>query len=253
MTAWERLKQSLLNPNVNPLIFFVATYLVGISINLTSTILQDKLSKSSMTVMPFVFGIPGLMIFFFIAPRVARWLTGEDVNASAELHQARLHKGLIVLASPAPGIETAKKAINYHLSKLEKVWLICSQGTSPSSELDAYNLKRELEAQRLVKPGTIELVILSNAEFEDPEAVREAIEKIYEKITEHHLSEGDVIIDITGGRKTTTAGAFLAGLPKGRHLEVINPLETDQSGHGTKPDNPVGIDIEYTLKRGRSR
>jgi hypothetical protein len=66
-----------------------------------------------------------------------------------------------------------------------------------------------------------------------------------------HFFEDDIIIDITGGRKLTTAGAFLAGLPKGRHLEVINPKPTSADQHGPIPDDPLEIDISFDVKADR--
>ncbi len=63
------------------------------------------------------------------------------------------------------------------------------------------------------------------------------------------IEESDVIVDITGGRKATTAGAFLAALPRGRRLEVVNPKKSEYRGRGLEPDDPMEIAIDYEVKR----
>jgi hypothetical protein len=251
MNQLRRIREALWNPNANPLVFFIAAFFLGISVNLTSSLLEAALTekKAYTAFTAIAFGIPGLLVFAILAPRVFRWWTGEELETSAKLRHPRPHKVLIAIASLGSGIDTAEKAIKYHLPALEKVWLLCSKG---ESEPLARELKRKLETELRFQSDVIEPVPLTPADFEHPEAVKDAIENIYGNLQEH-LSESDVIIDITGGRKTTTAGAFLAGLPRGRHLEVINPKEIDAAGRGTKPDDPVQIDIDFWVKKARTR
>lgn len=254
MIKWRRLRESLYNPQAHPLVFFIAAFCTGISINAASSLLISSLAKNnkfSMLLIAITFGIPALIALILIAPGILRWWIA-DQEVSAEIRRARYHKGVIAIASIGPGIHTAEKAIKYHLPHLEKAWLICSDGGGQSSKPLALALKIELESTINIRPDVIELIPLPVKEFEHPEAVKNAIEKIYENLPEH-FSERDVIIDLTGGRKLTTAGAFLAGLPKGRHLEVINPKETDMGGRGTIPDDPVEIDISFSVKKADRR
>ena len=89
--------------------------------------------------------------------------------------------------------------------------------------------------------------------FEDPEQVKDAIEdKVYGELPAG-MRPDDIVIDITGGRKTTTAGAFLAGLPRGRHLEYNSPSEINIRGQGVKPGIPIQISLDYELRKLKRR
>lgn len=248
MRDWRRKLRSLWSPEGDPLVFFIAAFLVGISINLAANRIEGSLKESHSTQWAFViiFGVAGIIVMAMIT---ARWRPRKPVGS--HLEKVRKAKGLIALVSSG-SVDTVRAAIVYHHSALLKVWLICSSGGVISSEADAEGLKFEYESQGILPPGTIQVVRLKNPDFEDPEAVKYEIERIFETLP-HPLADQDVIIDITGGRKTTTAGAFLAGLPEGRRLEIINPLDTDESGHGTKAGDPVEIVIDYSMKRIQRR
>jgi hypothetical protein len=133
MIRWRRFRESLYNPHANPLIFFVAAFCTGISINVVSSLLiAPETSKVSTISIGVVTGIVGIIVLILAAPAVFRWWTGNK-DVSAKIRPARYHKGLIAIASIGPGIDTARKAIEYHLPALEKAWLICSDGDGPSS------------------------------------------------------------------------------------------------------------------------
>jgi len=246
----RRKLRSLWSAEGDPLIFFVTAFLVGISINLASNRIEDFLKQEKIPQLStaIALGVVGIVLFAIL---VERWKARTQV-VYTHLQPAQKAKWLIALASTGKGIATAEAAIRYHHSALEKIWLICSTGGEISSEAEAENLKQKFEQERILQPDQIQIVRLKNSQFEDPEAVKSEIEKIYEALP-YDLSEKDVIIDITGGRKATTAGAFLAGLPEGRRIEIINPLEVDETGHGTKPGDPVEIVVDYSLKRVRPR
>jgi hypothetical protein len=250
MKSWQRSLKAFWSAEANPLAFFVVAYLVGISVNLASNWFQSYLETKNASILKaaIIIGIPGVVM---LAMSLARLRTREEI-ASSHLQPATRARVLVVFASPGGGIDTARMAIKYHAPTLDTAWLICSVGGDVSSEAAAEALRGELERERFVLPGLIQILRLPNSKFEDPEAIRGTVQDIYEKLPDH-LTERDVIIDITGGRKATTAGAFLAGLPKGRRLEVINPLATDESGHGTKPGDPVEIVIDYSLRRAKGR
>lgn len=251
MGKWQRFREAFWNPNAGPIIFFAAAYLIGISVNLTSGLIEETWGedKSSAVYLALAFGIPGLVALVLLIPRILRWRTGEAFESFAEVRSPRPHKGLIAIASLGKGIETAERAIRYHAPALEKAWLLCSSTGDQMSEPLARELKLRFERTLRFRPDVIEIIPLPLSKFEDPESVKDAIEKIYASLPEH-LFENDIVIDITGGRKTTTAGAFLAGLPKQRHLEVILARERDELGR-PKLDDPIQIDISFSLKRVR--
>lgn len=245
---WMRWRVGLWNPSINPFLFFLAAFAFGVSVNLASAYLQGHAILSRL----FLFGAPALILLAIVAPRIARRWFGTEVRPTVTLGPARQHRWLIALASPGRGIETSGKAIRYHRPVLERAWLLCSRGGETPSEDAALALQHDLVFKGILRSDQICLVVLPVAEFMDPEKVRAAIDRIYDELPED-LDESDVIIDITGGRKTTTAGAFLAGLPEGRHLEIVEPAEVDSSGHGTLPGDPIEIDIAYRIRQARRR
>lgn len=215
MMSWRRLRESLYNPHAYPVVFFVVAFCIGISINVISSLLiaslqQDK--KVPTFLVAAAFGVPALIVLILTIPGALRRWTGNK-EISAEIRRAHFHKGVIAIASLGKGIDIAEKAIKYHMPRLEKAWLICSEGEGPSSKPLALALKAQLENDLDLGPEVIEVRPLSLKEFEHPESVKNTIDAIYESMPEH-FSEDDIIIDVTGGRKLTSAGAFLAGLPK---------------------------------------
>ncbi len=213
MKRTRRWRQGLWDPQVSPFLFFAAAYLFGISINLASTRISTDARWSTILLV----GGPALVLLAILAPAVVgRWFR-DEVRATARYDNPLPHKWLIALASTGSGIATVEKAIQHHLPALEKVWLLCSEGEGTESKPAALALREKLARKEHFPSGDCELVSLSVVDFNTPERVLEAIEKIYAGLPED-LSPSDVMIDITGGTKPATAGAFLAGLPPGRHL-----------------------------------
>jgi hypothetical protein len=235
---------------VSPLLFFVAAYLFGISTNLAAAQIQKDARWSTILLV----GGPALLLLAILAPAVVgRWFR-DEVQATAHYQRPLAHKWLIALASPGAGIETAEKAIRFHLPALEKVWLLCSKGEATESKPAAIGLREKLVGKAFLTIEQFELVELDVADFNTPQKVREKIEGIYAQLPED-LSPRDVIVDITGGTKLATAGAFLAGLPPGRHLEYVPPVpgKVSAGGGGLQPDEPVQIEIDLTVKKVKSR
>lgn len=161
---------------------------------------------------------------------------------------ARPCKGLVVLVSSGAGCGTAKAAIRYHArvpASLKHVWLVHSQGSGP----DALEVMDEIK-QEGVYDGSFETVPILDREFGNrPEIVQGKIEdRVFHRLPEG-VEEADVIVDVTGGRKATTAGAFLAGLPPGRRIQFVSSEETDDRGRGTQAGEPVEIVLDYQVKR----
>lgn len=147
--------------------------------------------------------------------------------------------------SHGEGIATARKAIEYHLP--HRLWVIHSDLSKPDFETD---IRDWAVANRHLTASQICPIPLSDEQFEDPGTVQNEIDrKVYGDLPENWL-EGDVIIDITGGRKQTTAGAFLAALPPGRRLEVNIPeAVSSEDARGKVPGDPVEIEISRRLKK----
>jgi hypothetical protein len=109
-------------------------------------------------------------------------------------------------------------------------------------------LVADLSRKPRLAADRFQLLHLSNREFDNPERVRKTIDQeVFENLPTG-MEASDVLIDITGGFKTTTAGAFLAGLPEGRRLQIVRPLTTDERGRGLKPGDPDEIAIDYRVK-----
>jgi hypothetical protein len=172
-------------------------------------------------------------------------------------------KGLIVFMSL--GAEPpAKTAILHHWQngngKLQHCWLIC--GGDPSLE-KAKELVDLLVADnlppRIFHFGTqyqyrnsedpqhpLSLVTDLNL-ANDPSYIYQIIEGIYTSAEDppFSLAESDIIIDYTGGTKSMTAGAILAGAsPKHRLQYIISDYQDN------KPINSrvMEVDISYQVK-----
>jgi hypothetical protein len=157
------------------------------------------------------------------------------------------HRGLIVLASPGPGISSAETAIRYHLAteSLEHCWLVTG-GTG--SEQSAAGL-----IQKLVSEGVpmkrFHPTALAASEADNPHAVYRGINRIYEEAKQVGLEEEEIIGDYTGGTKSMTAGMVLACVSPRRHLQFMKPQRYTADGRaepGVSSD-PVAIDIRFEL------
>ncbi|HLX09052.1 MAG TPA: hypothetical protein VKY89_14450 [Thermoanaerobaculia bacterium] len=245
---WKRLRRSIFDPASGPLVSLVAAYALSLSANLASNLLQPH-GSIALTI---ILGAPALIVLVIALPRLARGLSAEESTPFATFQRARKHRWLVALASPPPGLSSAEAAIRYHLPVLERVHLLCSPGEPPGSYAEASKLKEKLSAEGLLSRDQVILKELSLAEFEDLEAIRRTIEDIYSH-RPAEVAEEDVVIDITGGRKTTTAGAFLAGLPRGRHLEYVSAEAFNAQGYVVKAGEPYEIRVDYSVKRHRPR
>jgi hypothetical protein len=233
--------QSFWDARKYPLIYFAVLYGLAVSSNLAVAAVQ----RSTLAAWLVGLGMPLVVLIVIITGQLSRFFPRSIETAI--LPKARHYRGLVVLISMGSGVETAEAAARYHAGASSDlyVWMLASA----QSRVDAVGLEGTLISQGLVKHGHVFLIDLSDEGFENPESVRDAIErKVYGKLPEG-IEERDVIIDVTGGRKTTTAGAFLAGLPAGRRMQVNNPSEVDAEGHGIKPGDPMEIVVDYRLKR----
>jgi hypothetical protein len=233
--------ESFWEPRKGPLVFFGVAYLFGISVNVASNHIQGRFWTPV-----FLYGIPTCIAVFILSPWAVRFvgrLWRVAHVEGAHLKAARRHEGLVVFASKGLGIATARAAIEYHRPK--HVWIYCST----TSDSDAHDLASEVVRNNLMPTEGIHLLALTDDDFADPEAVRARIESdVYAGLSDIDLAEGDVVIDFTGGKKETTAGALLAGLLPGRHLEVVRPSEVEKNMRGEQPGEILEIDLRYKLR-----
>jgi hypothetical protein len=242
----SRMRKSLWEPAQYPLIYFVSLFLLGLSINLVSS---EPLLPAVRGVLEWV---PPLMVLIvLLLPAARRFFPWGRVEPDTRMFQARRCKGLIAFAVPGLGIATARKAIQYHAAfgdALEIVWLFCSDFSLANAEL----LAAEVSAAR---PAIeVALVRMSDAGFQDVETVQETIEStVYGALHELGWLESDVVIDFTGGTKTTTAGAILSGLPTSRRMEFVPAEKKNEVGYGTDAGDPREVRIDYRMRRIRNR
>jgi hypothetical protein len=236
------LRESFWDARRNPLIFFGVAYLFALSSNLASSL--DWFARYRWW---FVLGVPALIAVVILSPLFRYFATQRVAEPRSTVHPAKRFKAVVVFASPKDGIKTAETALRFH--ELGHAWCFHSD----TSRRDAVDLKSRLVKDRVVEDDQVRLVGLSDADFNDPESVKRAIEReVFAKLPEG-LREEDVVIDITGGKKTTSVGGLLAGLPAGRRLEIVTALEQDDRGRGVVAGVPAEIDITYNLKRVRRR
>lgn len=237
------IQESFWDVRKNPLVFSSVAYLTAVSSNLASTHVAPEGIMREIV----LYGPPLLLIFVILSPFLERVVPRRRIQARPTVYAARKYSGLVALASPGGGIETARAAVNYHRPELRVLWLLCSKTSGDAAK----GLAADLVRSGSLRTDDIHLVVLSDDDFADPERVRSTIEsEVYAKLPDG-LTEENVIIDITGGKKETTAGAFLAGLPGERHLQVVRALSVDERGRGLVPGPPIEINIAFTIKKAK--
>lgn len=172
-------------------------------------------------------------------------------------------KGLIVFMGQRSG-SVAEKAILHHLMDkpltLRYCWLICGGDdflknvpymieTLPAQKefveffFDQKRIYRNPENKKQVLS-----LVLTSDQSDDPNIIRQLIEAIYTEANEQfNLSDNEVFIDYTGGTKSMTAGAILAGADPERHLQYIR----SQYQNGVRVENSaelMEVDISYQVK-----
>lgn len=233
--------ESFWEPRRGPLVFFGVAYLFGISVNVASSQVAGRFWTWI-----FLFGVPALVALFILSPWVigvvSRFWRVAEVDR-AVLKAAGRYPGVVAFASAGSGLATVRRAIEHHRPR--HAWIFCSD----QSDAEARQLGAELIRDGIVAAEGLHHRRLSDDDFTNPEAVRAAIEtEVYARLEEHGLTEEEVVIDFTGGKKETTAGALLAGLPPGRNLEVVRPGAVNEDLRGTVAGEILEIDLRYRLR-----
>lgn len=120
--------------------------------------------------------------------------------------------------------EMPLRAIEFHLSRLQKVYLITSSGDSGTSR----ECQLFISFSRLLFPDLyIEEFTAGGIDFENVNEVFSAVEKLYEQGNSERYREEDILIDITGGQKTNSVAAAVATLSSGRRFQYIGKNSSD--------------------------
>jgi hypothetical protein len=62
----------------------------------------------------------------------------------------------------------------------------------------------------------------SAVDFENPGEIVSAVEEIYRDLKSEGMRDSDVIVDVTGGQKTTTAAATAVSLDRRRRFQYVS-------------------------------
>jgi len=115
------------------------------------------------------------------------------------------------------------EAIKHHSKKLDYVYVVTSESDTGSAV--QFSHFREFINKSDFGGNTFKVKHLTSngINFENIDACFNAIEKCYEKaVNSDKLSEDDVIVDITGGQKTTSIAGALSTLYKDRKCQYVS-------------------------------
>lgn len=199
---------------------------------------------------PWAWVLIGTPFLLLLAVYSSRWIRRRwQIEPSALMFPARPARGVVAFVSLGPGSETAARAVEFHGASLHHAWLFYSDASRDA----ALEIVESLSATRHLRREIFHLIALSDTEFGNPGSVNDRIDREVFQALPEGLGPQDVVVDITGGLKGTTAGAFLAGIPRGRRLQYVPPATLDDRGRGKSPHTPLEIEIDYKIKRLRSR
>lgn len=278
MTKKSWLAEALKHPEKHPFIFvFVISLTLAVAGNGLSNLVLDTLCtwlEQQTKVLKLIWqlgvvGGSGSFLALNLTNISALWQSRfrRSIPAQAKvraLAPSNTARGLIAFMSLS--VESpAKTAISHHWQnghgKLEHCWLICGGNDSLAKATELVDL---LVANglppRMFHFGTTctypnpddrthQLSLVPNLNLaNDPSHIRQIIEAIYNsaEAEPYSLSENDLIIDYTGGTKSMTAGAILAGASPDRRLQYIVSDYDDKN----KPINSrvMEVDISYQVK-----
>jgi CRISPR-associated protein (Cas_Cas02710) len=175
-------------------------------------------------------------------------------------------KGLIVFMSKTPPNQTspAESAILHHWNKnprtIRYCWIICGGKVINVIAETMINdhLKEQQQSINFIygdhqypnpedKQQVLSLLLPSES-IDDPNYIRQLIEAIYVEAEELQIQENEIFIDYTGGNKSMTAGAVLAGSDPQRRVQYIHNDFDDQGNIDWNSTVMMEVDISYQVK-----
>jgi len=211
------------------LTFLLSVVLLGVLVNLISTLLEMLFGSTPQRLSMLVVGLilVALLLYGVI------WLLSRETNRWLPLPrelQARPHAGLIALVGPGPNRiflsrpeeSPAAAAIRYHLEKgtLKHVWLIASDEGVPVAEA-----LRDLYGNQV----TIRPVLPPIRDILDIPETFEAASRIEDELPALGLNAGDVVADYTGATSSMSVGLALAALRSGFSMQFMSRLRDSAS------------------------
>ena len=142
----------------------------------------------------------------------------EDIEKLRELSSV---EEKIERVNELPSIKSWRmplEAIKYHRPKLKKVVVITSDKSSKH-----FGSFKELVKEVFGEDISGILIERKVKSFEDIKSLFDTLNKVYEELRKDHLRDRDVIIDITGGQKTSSvAAAFMTAYYNDREFEYVS-------------------------------
>lgn len=159
---------------------------------------------------------PVKFLAIFLSP--LRSLPDTSSKSKEELEVALCDGSLDSAMFSGTTWEMPLKAIQFHISRLQKVYLITSSGDKGTSqESPLFNSF----SKSLYPDLIIEELTPGGIDFENIDIVFAVVDKFYELFKNEHCRENDVLIDITGGQKTNSIAAAIATLTTGRQFQYL--------------------------------
>lgn len=210
----------------------------------------------------YIFDLPGVIKSLLVKLRL--------VNSVGDATTQSIHdqpcNGLVVIMSAGldkatgqPKTNTpAETAIREHLKlqppRLQHCWILTTDATlenarSLRDRLSADEATRQLQIyydQPIPNPedsATPLQLKLSDSDAQQPGQTLKLVDGIYADAQRYRLDESDLIIDITGGMKPQSAGAFLAGSRPNRRIEYLTQEH---------PPRVLELKVEYQVRRQKT-
>ncbi len=115
--------------------------------------------------------------------------------------------------------EMPLKAIDFHKSRIETLYLFTSSGVKGTSQVSDLFVR----AVKALYPGiSVKELVPGGVDFQNIEEVFEAVENLYTDAAAHGYKEKDVLVDITGGMKPNSIAASIATLAAGRKFQYVS-------------------------------
>lgn len=212
------------------LTFLDTVILLGVIINLVSTLLAIWLGQTPQRLLALIIVLVLLTFFAYWLIRVLSRETHRWLPLPREIH-AHPHPVLIALVGPGPRriyLDEPEKApaaaaIRYHLGlgMLKQVWLIASdEGVLVANELRRIYNSNEVEIRLVVPP--VRDILNMHETFE-------AADRLAGELLAAGWKPEQVIADYTGGTSSMSVGLALAALRNGFSMEFMSQVEGSES------------------------
>lgn len=276
----QRFLQGLVDPGKNLLFFLVfGTFGLTLASDALSDLVLNRFGnylETNQKISPLLFRSlifllsTGVIVIMVYLTNLSRWFGGRPVEIQPAPLKATF-RALIVIASPGPGISSARGAIEHHWNEgkgnLEHCWIICGGekslesaramiGDLPDTVLSIdkpdieYVLADKSVSRRKLR---VSLRNLEPPETDNPNATFRLVNSIYEEAERTGIPSEDVIADYTGGTKSMTAGMVLACANPDRLLAFMKPADYLDDGRAdlAKPSIATDVKVNFQVKTVR--